>query len=165
MTARISKVETFNYGPGGFHPVHINDEFKKGRYKVINKLGHGGFATVWLARDDVRKRYVALKILAERLSKGCPEVEMLRQLRNSENHDGKNFVMSMLDHFFIDGPNGNHLCVVSGVGGPSIKQFNECPGFKSGTRRLKGEVARRVALQATQGLAFIHTAGIVHGGM
>ncbi len=159
------RVETLNYRPGGFHPVHLNDIFKKGRYTVLHKLGHGGFATVWLARDSVRNRYVALKILASRLSQDCPEVSILRRLRTSEGDDrGKQYVMSMLDHFWIDGPNGRHLCVVSEVGGPSIKQFNECPGLRAGTRRLRAKVARKVALQATEGLAFIHSTGIVHGG-
>ncbi|KAJ5047228.1 uncharacterized protein L3040_003068 [Drepanopeziza brunnea f. sp. 'multigermtubi'] len=163
MATRPPRVETLNYRPGGFHPVHLDDVFKKGRYIVIHKLGHGGFATVWLGRDTVRKRYVALKILAARLSRDCPEVEILRRLKKSEDHKGKAYVMSLLDHFWIDGPNGRHLCVVSEVGGPSIKQFNNCPGFASGTRRLKGVVARKVALQAAEGLAYIHSTGIVHG--
>ncbi|KUJ17502.1 kinase-like protein [Mollisia scopiformis] len=163
MASRRVHVETLNYRTGGFHPVHLNDVFKKGRYTVIHKLGHGGFATVWLARDSIRQRYVALKILAARLSRDCPEIETLRRLRNSENHEGKTYVMSLLDHFWINGPNGKHLCVVSEVAGTSIKQFNECPGFKSGTRRLRAEVARSVALQAAKGLAFIHFTGTVHG--
>ncbi|KAK6586174.1 hypothetical protein PZA11_001231 [Diplocarpon coronariae] len=157
------KAKGVNYRPGGFHPVHLDDVFKRGRYIVVHKLGHGGFATVWLGRDTVRERYVALKILAARLSRDCPEVEILRRLKQSEDHEGKPFVMSLLDHFWIDGPNGKHLCVVSEVGGPSIKQFNDCPGFTSGTRRLRGVVARKVALQATKGLAYIHSTGIVHG--
>jgi non-specific serine/threonine protein kinase len=39
------------YHPGGFHPVHLNDLFKDGRYKVIRKLGAGADAMVWLAND------------------------------------------------------------------------------------------------------------------
>ncbi|CZT02211.1 related to dis1-suppressing protein kinase dsk1 [Rhynchosporium agropyri] len=163
MANRPPRVETLNYRPGGFHPVHLDDTFKKGRYTVIHKLGYGGFATVWLARDTTRERYVALKILAARLSRDCPEVEILRRLKRSEDHEGKPYVMSMLDHFWIEGPNGSHLCVVSEVGGPSIKQFNDCPGFTSGSRRLRGDVARKVALQSTEGLAYIHSTGIVHG--
>lgn len=162
--ARTRRVETLNYLPGGFHPVHLGDSFKEERYKVIHKLGHGGFATVWLAHDLVRKRYVAMKILAARLSRDCPEVETLRRLRTAPEHNGKRFVMSMLDHFWVVGPNGRHLCVVSEVAGPSIKQFNECPGQARGSRRLRAEVARKVSLQATEGLAFIHSMGTVHGG-
>jgi serine/threonine-protein kinase SRPK3 len=161
---RSRHVETLNYRAGGFHPVHLGDQFKKDRYTVIHKLGYGGFATVWLARDLNRSRYVALKILAARLSRDCPEVEILRRLKESEQHRGKAFVMSMLDHFWIEGPNGRHLCVVSEVGGPSIKQFNDCPGLVSGSRRLNAVVARKMALQATEGLAYIHSTGTVHGG-
>jgi serine/threonine-protein kinase SRPK3 len=165
--AKSRRVETLNYRTGGFHPVHLDDQFKNGRYTVIHKLGHGGFATVWLARDAIRSRYVALKILAARLSRDCPEVEILRRLRssNGSGHVGKAYMMSMLDHFWIYGPNGEHLCVVSQVGGPSIKQWNESPGLRSGTRRLKENLARKVCLEATEGLAFIHNTGIVHGGM
>jgi serine/threonine-protein kinase SRPK3 len=39
------------YSPGGYHPIHINDHLKDGRYKILNKLGFGSFSTVWLARD------------------------------------------------------------------------------------------------------------------
>jgi non-specific serine/threonine protein kinase len=40
-----------SYYPGGYHPVHLGDVFKDGRYKVIRKLGYGGTSTVWLAND------------------------------------------------------------------------------------------------------------------
>lgn len=72
--------------------------------------------------------------------------------------------MSLLDHFYHVGPNGKHLCLVSEVGGPSIKEFNECPGEYTGSRRLEASVARSVSLQAINGLNYIHDTGIVHGG-
>jgi len=30
-----------HYCPGGFHPVHLSDAFKDGRYIVAHKLGYG----------------------------------------------------------------------------------------------------------------------------
>ena len=39
------------YREGGYHPTHLGGIFKDGRYKVIHKLGWGGYATIWLARD------------------------------------------------------------------------------------------------------------------
>jgi serine/threonine-protein kinase SRPK3 len=47
------------YGPGGFHPVRLNDRLKDGRYEILNKLGFGAFSTVWLAKD---KEYVMLSV-------------------------------------------------------------------------------------------------------
>lgn len=41
----------YEYEAGGFHPVCIGDTFKDGRYRIRHKLGYGGSATVWLARD------------------------------------------------------------------------------------------------------------------
>ena len=31
---------------GGYHPTHLGDLFKDGRYKIIHKLGWGAYATV-----------------------------------------------------------------------------------------------------------------------
>ena len=39
------------YRPGGHHPVHLGDKFKDDRYKIVYKLGWGGYSTVWLAKD------------------------------------------------------------------------------------------------------------------
>ena len=39
------------YRKSGYHPTHLGDIFKDGRYKIMHKLGWGGYATVWLARD------------------------------------------------------------------------------------------------------------------
>lgn len=49
------------YCSGGYHPVHIGDEFDSsrykgeeidsGRYKIVGKLGYGAFSTVWLAQN------------------------------------------------------------------------------------------------------------------
>lgn len=46
-----------DYQPGGFHPTSLEDSFHEGQYVVKHKLGFGGQATVWLARDT-RAKYV-----------------------------------------------------------------------------------------------------------
>jgi hypothetical protein len=64
------------YEPGGFHPIHTGDHFRDKRYKVIHKLGTGGFSTVWLARDTELSRYVSLKIVSAEASKECQDKEL-----------------------------------------------------------------------------------------
>lgn len=41
------------YREGGYHPTHIGDLFKDGRYKIMHKLGWGGYGTVWLAKGQL----------------------------------------------------------------------------------------------------------------
>lgn len=64
------------YMAGGLHPVHLGDLLgNSNQYKVIHKLGSGGFATVWLCRDLEKDVYTALKIMIADASKGdCAEL-------------------------------------------------------------------------------------------
>lgn len=45
------------YHKGGYHPVHLGDHLSDGRYKILQKLGWGGYSTVWAARD-MRSRFL-----------------------------------------------------------------------------------------------------------
>lgn len=59
----ISDVESLEgYVPGGYRPVMIGDLLHGGRYRVVDKLGFGGYSTVRLAWDAQAKRYVAVKV-------------------------------------------------------------------------------------------------------
>ena len=52
--SRVEAEPMARYRYGGYHPVHLGDLLKNGRYKIIHKLGYGGYggySTVWLARD------------------------------------------------------------------------------------------------------------------
>lgn len=150
------------YRPGGFHPVHLGDTFSNGRYRIIHKLGYGGFSTVWLAREESQKRYVALKISTAEASSDSHELKILRHLERSSDQPGRKYVASILDHFYFEGPNGLHICLVSKVGGPSIAQVCQ---HQRRRRRFRGVLARRLARQAAQALEFMHSNGVVHGGM
>jgi len=156
--------EIENYSLGGFHPTHIGDIIEE-RYMVVHKLGYGGFSTVWLAKDKLAKRYVALKIIVASIGQDCKELRILQKLANeSTSHTGKDYVVSLLDSFTIDGPNGRHVCLVSPVAGPSITSINYSPGAVAGSRRLKSQLAHKVAKQAVQALDFVHSQGFCHGG-
>lgn len=50
-TCGIDAEPLHRYRIGGYHPVALGDLVNDGRYKVLHKLGWGGYSTVWVARD------------------------------------------------------------------------------------------------------------------
>lgn len=166
MPSVLDNIEDIeNYKPGGFHPVHLGDIIY-GTYKVLHKLGHGSVSTVWLAHDSHRKHYVALKILTTNASKDLQELKIVQCLTTGDrSHPGYNHIATLLHHFMIDGPNGSHLCLVLQVAGPSISIFNRAlPGQARGNRRLRGDLARKIAKQTVQALDYMHLERICYGG-
>jgi len=156
--------EIKNYSPGGFHPIRIGDEIK-GRYKVVHKLGYGGFSTVWLAKDKLAERYVALKIIVASIRQNFKELGFLQKLaKEPTSHPDQDCVVSLLDNFTIEGPNGRHVCLVLQISGPSITSLNYSPGAVARSRRLRAQLALRVAKQTVQALDFVHSQGFCHGG-
>lgn len=108
---------------------------------------------------------MSLKILTAEASSSCSELEILKSLKTSPlNHTGRRHIMSALDHFAIQGPNGSHTCLVSQVAGQSIVDLSYSPGQVDGSRRLRGDVARSFARQTAQAIGFLHVAGFIHGG-
>jgi serine/threonine-protein kinase SRPK3 len=160
------------YTPGGYHPIEISDQLHNGRYRIIHRLGHGGFSTVWLAvnqhYDDAAQpnspgsRYVAVKIAIA--SSKNNEAATLRRLQAGT---GSPFVVSLLDEFEITGPNGTHRCIVTELLGPSVMALKMCDESDADELEwwlLPLPMGRRLAVQAAKAVAFIHSHGIVHAG-
>ncbi|SMQ56275.1 unnamed protein product [Zymoseptoria tritici ST99CH_3D7] len=155
-------VEDFEeYRPGGYHPVIVGDTFNNGRYQVVHKLGFGGYSTIWLARDLVHHRYVSLKILVAGESRNSNEGKILRHLSDGDSGQGKQFIPCLLDEFSIEGPNGQHSCLVQEVAGCSIPDSKE----NSTSLMFPPEAARSIAAQIMIGLAYLHARGVCHADL
>ncbi|KAG6127517.1 hypothetical protein E4U38_006226 [Claviceps purpurea] len=153
-----------NYKQFGLHPITLGDVLpkpltcvsdvnKEPRYRIMLKLGYGAFATVWLARDLVEKRYVAVKVghgsdnpLPDR------EADILSQIRKTgPGKLGYERIIELLDVFIVEGPNGFHQCLVTEVVSPlSDEDTNYYCSYD-------------VVRQIVEGFAFLHGEGIVHG--
>ncbi|KAE9386382.1 kinase-like protein [Gymnopus androsaceus JB14] len=165
---------TNRYCPGGYHPVHLDDKFHNGRYTVVNKLGHGTYAVVWLVYDSEIGCYAALKICAVNLerskSRVSDEIAVVKYLQYvraqssqspEDNDEGNNHVVQIFDVFTHEGPNGMHLCIVTEILGPNMEDALFCM-YKEDPAPTG--IAKRLAAQVAYGLRYLHKHGIVHGG-
>jgi serine/threonine protein kinase len=157
----IKGVETLEeYQHGGYHPVMVGDVLH-GRYHIADKLGFGGYSTVWLARDTYLQRYVAVKVnIADSLPH---ETEVLRALSaptlsSSCVHPGRALTPILLDEFKIQGPNGEHNCYTVTPAQCNLREI-------SFSRLFPLDVARTLAYKLTQAVAYTHSQGYVHGGL
>ncbi|RAL16295.1 kinase-like protein [Aspergillus homomorphus CBS 101889] len=139
----IQDVEALeHYEPGGYHPITVGDTLHDGRYYIADKLGHGAYSTVWLARDTPRNRYVALKV--NTASSVLREARVLRALSKppSPGHPGRRSIPDLLDEFEVRGPNGTHICY---------------------TVTLAACNLRKISYRLVQAVAYVHSQGYVHG--
>ncbi|KFY42398.1 hypothetical protein V494_02421 [Pseudogymnoascus sp. VKM F-4513 (FW-928)] len=108
--------ETFpDYVASRYYLTRIGEVIKD-RYQVVGKLGFGSTSTAWLARDMNYRRYVMLKISIQASSMGKQmddELKMYRRMEQSpKGHLGRDSVRTLLDTFYVDGPEDKHQCLV-----------------------------------------------------
>ncbi|KAI3327970.1 kinase-like protein [Xylariaceae sp. AK1471] len=149
------------YRPGGYHPIRLGDQLKSGRYKIVHKVGWGGYSTTWAARDREHQRYVAVKISVAEANNNH-ETNILQLISSSPDvtHQGKKHIVQLLDNFFIEGPNGKHQCLVLELLGPNIPEL-----IDSYVRdeRLPAQAARSIAHQVLVGVDYLAQLNIGHG--
>ncbi|KAF2084931.1 kinase-like protein [Saccharata proteae CBS 121410] len=146
------------YRLGGYHPVHLGELLKDGRYEIVHKLGDGGFATVWAAKDQQTQRFVAIKIACSNLGTDLRETRILRSLSAvATDHPGSKHAVQLLDDFTVMGPNGVHECLVLEILGQNVQEHQEM------APRFAGEVARSISKQALLAVDYLHHNGIGHG--
>ncbi|THV63613.1 kinase-like protein [Aureobasidium pullulans] len=164
-TCDVDAEPIYRYRFGGYHPVRLGDAFKQGRYKVLHKLGHGGFSTVWIARDQSLNQNVALKIVTSKDSSSINR-ELCTHRRLLENsvlptNDHKDIVR-LLDNFDHPGLNGTHICLVLELLGPSAATVIE---ERFASNRLPGSVAKKACKEMALALEVLHAQGIGHGDL
>ncbi|KHO11328.1 serine/threonine protein kinase, AGC family [Metarhizium robertsii ARSEF 23] len=158
------------YVPGRFHPVALGDTFHNGRYTVRNKLGHGGFSTVWLARDNDVGRWTSLKIKQAYVSTTSldddKEVRALRVLEQnyvSSNSSSPPCFARLLDSFHHHGPNGTHTCVVTELLGPTLFHLVANYNDYQIQELFRPDTILRASRQLLEAIHMVQEYGIVHG--
>jgi serine/threonine-protein kinase SRPK3 len=152
-----------DYCKGGYHPVQVGEEYKDGKYTIVRKLGWGHFSTVWLSKDNVTGKHVALKVVrsaAHYTETALDEIKLLKKVVDAnKDHPGRAHVVSLLDSFNHKGPNGMHVCMVFEVLGENllglIKRWNH--------RGIPMPLVKQITKQVLLGLDYLHReCGIIH---
>lgn len=152
-----------------FYPMQMGEVIND-RYQITAKLGFGGRSTVWLARDlrtstKCLSNYVSIKVTVtnDEDKEICDnELERLIHITHANRgHSGYYAVRTLLEHYFIHGPAGEHLCLVFEPLRDSLFTLkHHWPDHKVPAKVLK--VVAKVMLQA---LNYLHTqCHIIHGG-
>jgi serine/threonine-protein kinase len=123
------------------------------RYQLLQRVGSGGMAEVFRARDLMLERYVAIKILRPDYSNSQAFQERFRQeARAAANLSHPNIVT--VHDFGLD--HGQLFIVMEHVPGSDLKTLLRQRG------RFSVEEAIPLAVQACAGIGYAHRAGLVH---
>ncbi|RYP67831.1 hypothetical protein DL771_007008 [Monosporascus sp. 5C6A] len=158
------------YRRGGLHPIRLGDFLgDNDRFRVVHKLGYGHFSTVWLCFDNQEKVWRAVKVLcAEESVEDSPELRAMRYFQGfSAEYMSDNYVGLPLEHFWLTGPNGRHLCFVLPLLGPRIRGDDK-EDYDDQLSHLVAEMPEiytDVAFQVTRGLNVLHRGGLCHGDL
>jgi serine/threonine-protein kinase len=124
-----------------------------GRYRVTKLLGRGGMSAVWLARDDVLDRDVAVKMLHVRRLESAEAVERFeREARTLAGlaHPG---IVTVIDR---GDDHGRPFIVFEHVRGQDLRERIEERGH------LELDDALAIGEQVADALAYAHARGVIH---
>jgi serine/threonine-protein kinase len=123
-----------------------------GSYALERELGHGGMATVFLARDRKHGRLVALKVLHAHLAETLGPDRFQREIHTAARLQHPH-VLTVLD----SGNAGGRLWfTMPYIEGESVR------GRLTRERQLPVDDALRIAGEAAQALQYAHDQGVVH---
>jgi serine/threonine-protein kinase len=126
---------------------------KIGHYTVVSELGRGGMGIVYKAREEALDRFVAIKVLTERLSED--DTYLQRFVREAKAAAGVSHP-NIVQIFYVGEDGGNPYFVMEHVTGRSLNRVLREQG------RIGNPRAAQMILQAAHGLAAAHDHGVIH---
>ena len=123
-----------------------------GSYEIVQRLGSGGMAEVYRAKDLKLGRDVAIKVLQEEMASDPERVKRFEREARSASALNHPNIITIYD---IGRHGSTHFIAVESVDGKTLRAL-----LAKGSLPILEVV--RLALQIAEGLSKAHTAGIVH---
>ncbi len=131
---------------------------KLGRYEILDELGKGAMGIVYLARDPLIGRQLALKTFRLGYSAGDQELEQFRErfVREAQSAGILSHPNIVAIHDVAVDPGGDYFIAMEYVEGTDLKILMQRQG------RLDLRFAVEVVAQIADGLGYAHSKGVVH---
>lgn len=143
-----SPIHKAHYGRGGYCKVRPN-QVLNGRYRLVRRLGHGVFSTVWLAQDGNRQVAIKIHKSAKNYSLAAlDEKKVYNQL------SGAHHILKMLDFFNHEG----HYCIVFEAMWKNLFYLVHRSRYKG----ISVQIARKIIRQVLKAVVELHRAGVIH---
>ena len=127
---------------------------KIGPYTVVSQLGRGGMGVVYKGRDESLNRFVAIKVLTEKLSDDPTYLQ--RFVREAQAAAALSHPNVVQIYFTGQDDEGHPYFVMEYVPGQSLDHVLRSEG------RVDNPRASQLMMQAANGLAAAHELGIIH---
>ena len=127
--------------------------FLQNRYEIINRIGSGGMADVYKAKDHKLNRFVAVKVLKQEFKDDKAFISKFRVEAQAAAGLAHANIVNVYD---VGAENGINFIVMELVEGITLKVYIGKKG------KLPVREATSIALQVCAGLEAAHNNGIVH---
>lgn len=120
-----------------------------GKYRLVKRLGEGGSAVVWQARDTIEGRHVALKVVLPSVVESFGREAVEAEARFAARLDHPR-IATIRNADWIEG----HFVLVTALARASLDQLPR--------RRLTPTFVLQILLDVAEGLAHAHEKGVIH---
>lgn len=91
-----------------------------GRYEILRVIGSGGMSNVYLARDVILERDVAVKLMRVSMAN---EEQLVRRFRREAQATTQLMHPNIVDIFDVDEDHDNHFIVMEYIAGMDLKAY------------------------------------------
>lgn len=131
----------------------IEQHIFNNRYRLDDKLGEGGMATVFSGTDTLLRRRVAVKVLRAQYA---ADEEFVRRFYQEAESAAKLNHPNVVNTYDVGREGDTYFIVMELVDGPSLAEVIAADG------KLPEPVAIDYAAQVCNGLAYAHRQGLLH---